>query len=84
MRLSVLVETSRAVAATSGRLDKIDRLAELLKRTPPDLIPTVISFLSGSPRQGRIGVCVFGQHPRNFGDFCSARPRETFNSQSVS
>ena len=56
MRLSVLVETSRAVAATSGRLEKIERLAELLKRTPPDLIPTIISFLSGSPRQGRIGV----------------------------
>ena len=56
MRFAVLVDTSRAVAATSGRLEKIERLAELLKRTPPDLIPTVISFLSGSPRQGRIGV----------------------------
>ena len=56
MRFAVLVDTSRAVATTSGRLEKIERLAELLKRTPPDLIPTVISFLSGSPRQGRIGV----------------------------
>ncbi len=56
MRLAAVVETSRAVAATRGRLEKIGHLAELLKRTPPDLLPVVVSFLSGSPRQGRIGV----------------------------
>src|SRR5579864_2058845 len=56
MRLSELVEVARAVGATSGRLDKIRFLADLLRRTPPDQIPIVVSFLSGSARQGRIGI----------------------------
>src|SRR5262249_20961063 len=56
MRLADLVAVSRAVGATSGRLEKIGHLADLLKRTPPDHVPTVIAFLSGSTRQGRIGI----------------------------
>jgi len=44
------------VGATSGRLEKIGHLADLLTRTPPDQIPTVIAFLSGSTLQGRIGI----------------------------
>jgi DNA ligase-1 len=51
-----LVETSRRVADTSGRLAKIELVAALLKRAGPDDIETVIAFLSGVPRQGRIGV----------------------------
>jgi len=51
-----LVETSRRVAGTSGRLAKIDLVAGLLNRASPDEIETVIGFLSGAPRQGRIGV----------------------------
>ena len=47
---------SRAVAETSGRLDKIERLASLLKRTPPEEIEIAAAFLTGSPRQGRIGI----------------------------
>ncbi|HEY7290336.1 MAG TPA: ATP-dependent DNA ligase [Vicinamibacterales bacterium] len=56
MRLADVVATSNAVASTSGRLDKIARLADLLKRIPADEIEIVVSFLSGEPRQGRIGV----------------------------
>jgi DNA ligase-1 len=56
MRLSDVVETSAAVARTSGRLEKIGLLAALLTRTPPDELEIVVSFLSGEIRQGRIGV----------------------------
>src|SRR5690242_770549 len=56
MRLVDVVGASRAVGATSGRLEKIAHLADLLKRTPPDQIPTVIAYLSGATRQGRIGI----------------------------
>ena len=56
MKLDDVVRTSAAVAATSGRLEKIARLAELLKRTPPDEVPIAIGFLIGWPRQGKLGV----------------------------
>ena len=56
MRLAELVATSDAVAAVSGRLEKIGRLADLLTRLPPDEIETAVSFLSGAMRQGRIGI----------------------------
>ena len=56
MRLDDLVQTSRRVAQTGGRLAKIELLAALLRRTAPEEIPIAIAFLSGSPRQGRIGV----------------------------
>ena len=56
MLLADLVGTSAAVADTSGRLDKIGRLAELLKRLNAQEIPIAVAFLSGATRQGRIGV----------------------------
>ena len=56
MRLAEVVSASAAVAATSGRLEKIGHLADLIRRTPADQIATVIAFLSGSTRQGRIGI----------------------------
>ena len=56
MRLADLVATSNAVAATSSRLDKIGRLADLLSRLHPDEIEIAVAFLSGATRQGRIGV----------------------------
>src|SRR5437868_3580849 len=56
MRLGELVDASRSVAETSGRLEKIDRLASLLTRIDPEEIEVAIGFLSGSPRQGRLGV----------------------------
>ena len=56
MRLSEVVAASRAVGGTSGRLDKVGHLADLLRRVPPEEIETVIGFLSGAPRQGRMGI----------------------------
>src|SRR4029077_4396175 len=56
VKLQELVTTSRQVAATSGRNAKIDLLAALLRRAAADEIETTIAALSGSLRQGRIGV----------------------------
>src|SRR5262249_56307791 len=56
MRLEELVSTSAAVGATSGRLEKIAKLADLLKRVPPDEVAIAIGFLIGFPRQGKLGV----------------------------
>jgi DNA ligase-1 len=56
MRFAELVQTSDEVARTSGRLEKIDRLAALLKRAAPPEIEIAAAFLSGAPRQGRIGL----------------------------
>src|SRR6266516_3124933 len=56
MKLQELVEVSAAVAGTTGRLEKISKLAGLLARIPPDDAPIAIGFLTGWPRQGKIGV----------------------------
>ncbi len=56
MRFQDLVHTSRSVAQTRGRLAKVELLAALLKRAAAEEIETAIAFLSGSPRQGRIGI----------------------------
>jgi DNA ligase-1 len=54
--LSDLVETSAAVGATSGRLDKIARLAETLARLGPEEVEIGVAYLSGELRQRQIGV----------------------------
>ena len=51
-----VVEASQLVTATSSRSRKVEILAELLGRLEPNEIPIVVGFLSGIPRQGRIGV----------------------------
>ncbi len=56
MLLAELTATSSAVGAVSGRLEKIARLAALLKDLSPDEVPIAVTFLSGALRQGRIGV----------------------------
>ena len=56
MHFSEVVATSSAVAELSGRLDKIGRLADLLRRLQPEEIEPVASWLSGSARQGRVGL----------------------------
>jgi DNA ligase-1 len=56
MQLSDLVTVSATVASTSGRLEKIGALASLLARLEPDEIDIAIGFLSGEPRQGRLGI----------------------------
>jgi DNA ligase-1 len=56
MFFSDLVDASRKVAVSSGRLAKIDLLADLLRRADPTEIETSIAFLSGTPRQSKLGV----------------------------
>ena len=56
MRFAELVEASRSVGETDARLEKIGRLAAVLKRLSPDEIEIGLAFLSGSLRQGRIGL----------------------------
>src|SRR5215467_14219671 len=55
-RLAELVDVSRALAAAPGRLDKTALLAALLRRLAPTEIEIAVAFLTGSPRQGRIGL----------------------------
>ncbi|MDQ3698911.1 MAG: ATP-dependent DNA ligase [Gemmatimonadota bacterium] len=56
MKLATLVQTSNVVAAYSGRLEKISKLAAFLKELTADEVPIAIGFFIGWPRQGRIGV----------------------------
>lgn len=56
MLLGRIVETSSAVARTSSRLAKIERLAELLRGSAPSEVVTVTAYLTGALRQAKIGV----------------------------
>ncbi len=56
MLLAVVVETSRRVSETTKRLEKVDLLAGLLKQLHPQEVETVVAFLTGRARQGRIGI----------------------------
>src|ERR1700719_3047911 len=56
MLLAAVVETSRRVAETTRRLEKIELLAALLRQLEPEEVEPVVAFLSGYARQGRIGV----------------------------
>ena len=62
----VVVRSRRVKVA---RLEKISLLAELLGRLEPDEIPVVIGFLTGLPRQGRLGI---GWASPNDGDLDTA------------
>jgi DNA ligase 1 len=54
--LADVVEASNAVAATSARSRKVALLAELLAKLEADEVAIVVGFLSGVPRQGRVGI----------------------------
>lgn len=56
MLLAEVVRTSEAVASTRSRTTKIDALAALLGRLAAEEIEPAVAFLTGRPRQGRIGV----------------------------
>ena len=56
MLLVALVETSNAVAATRSRKAKVEALASLLRSLAPEEVEVAVGFLTGVPRQGRIGV----------------------------
>jgi len=51
-----LVAASEQVASTSSRSAKIAILAAVLAALEPDEVPSAVGFLSGVPRQGRVGV----------------------------
>jgi DNA ligase-1 len=56
MLFRILVETSEAVAATRSRLRKVDLLQGCLRQFAPGEIETGVGYLSGTLRQGRIGL----------------------------
>jgi DNA ligase 1 len=56
MLLSDLVAVSKAVSETRARSVKIELLAETLRRLTSDEAPVAVSFLTGKPRQDRLGV----------------------------
>ena len=56
MQLGRLVETSRRVAATRSRLEKVAHLAELIRQLPPPLVGVGVAYLTGELPQGRVGI----------------------------
>jgi DNA ligase-1 len=56
VKLAEVVETSRRVAETSGRRDKVGLLAALLATVPPDEIAIATAYLCGTVPQQRIGI----------------------------
>ncbi|MEQ3551618.1 ATP-dependent DNA ligase [Pseudonocardia nematodicida] len=56
MLFTDVVTTSAAVGATRARTEKTAALAALLRAAEPGEIEPVVAWLSGVPRQGRIGT----------------------------
>jgi DNA ligase-1 len=56
MRLEEVARTSALLAETSGRLAKIETLAECLRRLRSEEVPVAVAYLSGTLPQGTIGV----------------------------
>jgi DNA ligase-1 len=56
MLLAEVAQASADVAATSSRLAKVSRLAEVLAAASADEVPVAVAYLSGVLPQGTIGV----------------------------
>jgi DNA ligase-1 len=56
MQLAELVAASNRVAATSSRSAKVQALAECLRCLAPEEVPIGVAFLSGEPRQKKLGI----------------------------
>jgi len=56
MLFADVVATSQAVASTRARSAKVASLASLLQRLSPEEIEPAAAFLTGRPRQGKIGI----------------------------
>jgi DNA ligase-1 len=56
MLLANIVKASRQVSETSKRLEKTALLADVLKQLSAEEIEPAVAFLSGSLRQGRMGI----------------------------
>ncbi len=75
MKLEELVQVSTTVAETHGHLDKISKLAALMTRVPPDDLPIAVGFLTGWPRQGRLGA--------GWASIASARDRQAATASTL-
>jgi DNA ligase 1 len=63
MQLTELVAASSTVGATRSRTAKVTAMAEVLQHASVDLLPVVVAYLSGEPRQDRLDLgpaAVFG------------------------
>ncbi|HEY7697442.1 MAG TPA: ATP-dependent DNA ligase, partial [Vicinamibacteria bacterium] len=56
MKLADIVETSRRLAGTRSRLEKMALLGDALSRAPLEEVPLVVSCLSGKLPRGRLGI----------------------------
>jgi DNA ligase-1 len=56
MLLTEIVDVSKMVSATRSRSRKIEVLAATLRRLAPEEAPVAVSYLTGKPRQDRLGV----------------------------
>ncbi|HEU5039600.1 MAG TPA: ATP-dependent DNA ligase [Gemmatimonadales bacterium] len=56
MHLAALVETSRRVAETGARREKVDLLAALLRTVPPPEIEIATAWAAGTIRQPKLGL----------------------------
>ena len=56
MKFALVAETSRRVAETRGRRDKIALLAGLLAEVPADELEIAAAYLSGTVRQDKLGL----------------------------
>jgi DNA ligase-1 len=54
--LADVVTASSELTDTSSRSGKVAILTDLLRRLEPGEIPAAVGFLSGVPRQGRVGI----------------------------
>ena len=54
--LADVVSASQDLSGTSSRSAKVGILAQLLVALDPSEVPVAVGFLSGAPRQGRVGV----------------------------
>ena len=56
MRLDAVVETSRRVAAASGRREKTGHLADCIGAASAAAVPLVVAYLSGDPGRPSLGI----------------------------
>jgi DNA ligase 1 len=54
--LADVVSASKAVADTASRSRKVTILSDLMRRLDSGEVPVAVGFLTGVPRQGRVGV----------------------------
>ena len=87
MLFAELTQTWRAVAAASGRLQKVALIADCVQRTPPHEIEIVVGYLAGELRQRRTGIgwAAFKNAPAPAGEATLhvAEVDETFERASV-